>query len=198
MQQYVSAFRALPTLQTPRLTLRMLSLKDAPDMYAYAKDPAVSRHVLWDTHRSIADSRAFIRAAKRQYSAGLPATFAIVDKTSGRVIGTIGFMWVNLEFHSAEVGYSLAQSAWNKGLMTEALSAVIAYGFDALRLNRIEAQHDLSNPASGRVMEKCGMRREGTLRARVFNKGQFEDMAVYAILRSDPRPNNKTKENDHV
>ena len=55
-------------------------------------------------------------------------------------------------------------------------------------VNRIEAQHELDNPASGRVMEKCGMRKEGVLRQRLYNKGQFVDVALYAILRDDPRP----------
>ena len=71
--------------------------------------------------------------------------------------------------------------------MTEALRAVVAYGFDQLGLNRIEAQHETDNPASGRVMAHVGMQYEGTLRQRVKNKGKFVDVALCAILRSDPR-----------
>ena len=69
-----------------------------------------------------------------------------------------------------------------------ALRALVAYGFDELGLNRIEAQHELDNPASGRVMAHVGMRYEGTLRQRLKNKGKFVDVALYAILRGDPRP----------
>ena len=69
--------------------------------------------------------------------------------------------------------------------MTEALGRVIAYTFEAMDINRIEAQHELDNPASGRVMEKCGMRKEGVLRQRLYNKGHFVDVALYAIVRSD-------------
>ena len=72
--------------------------------------------------------------------------------------------------------------------MTEALIAVIDYAFESMDLNRIEAQHELTNPSSGRVMEKCGMQKEGVLRQRLYNKGKFVDVALYAILRSDPRP----------
>ena len=71
--------------------------------------------------------------------------------------------------------------------MTEALSRVIDYAFDAMDINRIEAQHELTNPSSGRVMEKCGMRKEGVLRQRLYNKGKYVDVALYAILRCDWR-----------
>ena len=64
---------------------------------------------------------------------------------------------------------------------------MVAFGFDTLRLNRIEAQHELDNPASGRVMAHVGMRYEGTLRQRLRNKGRYVDVALYAILREDPR-----------
>ena len=96
-------------------------------------------------------------------------------------------MWIDREYKSAEVGYSLGRAYWNRGIMTEALRAVVAYGFDQLGLNRIEAQHETDNPASGRVMAHVGMRKEGTLRQRLVNKGKFVDVALYAILRDDPR-----------
>lgn len=181
-------FSHLPTLKTERLILRPLRMSDDRDLFAYARDPQVSRHVLWETHESLRDSRQFLRGAIRQYRQGLPGSFAITLKDSGRMIGTIGFMWVNHEYKSAEVGYSLSREYWNKGIMSEALRQVIAFGFDEMRLNRIEAQHELDNPASGRVMIHAGMQYEGTLRQRIKNKGRFVDVALYAILRGDPRP----------
>lgn len=187
MQYYQSIFSRLPQLETHRLILRPMKMSDARDMYAYASDPEVSRHVLWDAHQSIFQSRQFLRAAIRQYRKGYPSSFAITLKESGRMIGTIGFMWVNVDHKSAEVGYSLSRDYWNQGLMTEALRAVIAFGFDTLRLNRIEAQHDTENPASGKVMAHVGMIYEGVMRQRLKNKGRFVDVACYAILRSDPR-----------
>jgi len=187
MRFFQGVFSRLPVLETERLILRPLRMGDAGDLFAYARDPEVSRHVLWDTHENIAQSRQFLRAAIRQYRRGMPGSFAIVLRASGRMIGTVGFMWVNTDYKSAEVGYSLSRDYWNQGMMTEALRAVIAFGFDTLRLNRIEAQHETDNPASGRVMENVGMRLEGTLRQRVRNKGRFVDVRLYAILRSDPR-----------
>ena len=187
MQFFQGIFAHLPTLETDRLILRPMKMSDARDLYAYASDREVSRHVLWDAHKSIFQSRQFLRAAIRQYRQGLPGSFAITLKESGRMIGTIGFMWVNVDHKSAEVGYSLSRAYWNQGLMTEALRCIIAFGFDELRLNRIEAQHDTENPASGRVMAHVGMFYEGMMRQRLMNKGKFVDVACYAILRSDPR-----------
>ena len=147
----------------------------------------MARHVLWDAHRSIHQTRAYIRYLLRQYRSCAPGTFVIALRETGKVIGTIGFMWVQQENRSAEVGYSLSRAYWNRGIMTEALQAVLQFGFETLNLNRIEAQHESDNPASGRVMEKAGMIHEGRLRQRVYNKGRYADVELYAILRQDLR-----------
>lgn len=185
MQSYTSIFSNLPRIETGRLILRPLQMSDAKDMFAYSRDPEVSRHVLWDAHKTIWDTRRFLHFARNQYRRGFPGSFAMELKEGGRMIGTIGFMWVNPDYKSAEVGYSMSRDWWNKGLMTEALQAVLRFGFEELKLNRIEAQHETENPASGRVMAHCGMRFEGVLRQRVMNKGCFKDVALYAILKSD-------------
>ena len=183
-----SVFSDLPVLLTRRLRLRPLTMRDERDMYRYASDPEVARHVLWEAHESPRQTRTALRSALRQYRSGSPGSFAIERKSDRRMIGTIGFMWINCEHRSGEVGYSLARDCWNQGYATEALSAVLRFGFDTLKLYRIEAMHEVDNPASGRVMEKCGMTCEGTLRGRVFNKGRYSDVRLYAILRDDPLP----------
>ena len=175
----------MPELETGRLILRKLTMHDAEDVYAYSRDPEVARHVLWDAHRSIGESRAYLRYMLRKYRMNEAASWGIELKETGRIIGTVGFMWVQDDNRAAEVGYSLARAQWDKGIMTEALTAVIEYSFLTLRLNRIEAIHDLSNPASGAVMRKCGMIREGTMREKLFNKGKYVDVDLYAILRKD-------------
>ncbi len=186
MSEQLCLYRfSLPTIETKRLILRPVKRSDARDLFSYAKDPQVSEHVLWEAHRSLSDSRSFIRSIKRQYRQGFPGSFAIVLRSSQRMIGTIGFMSIHPDYHSAEIGYSLSREYWNCGYMTEALSEVLDYAFRVLQLNRVEAQHELSNPASGRVMEKCGMRFEGILRQRIRNKGKYADVKLYAVLRQD-------------
>ena len=179
-------FSRPPRLETEHLLLRPLSRKDAGDIYAYASDPEVARYVLWEPHRSPADSRAYVRYVLSLYRRGLPSCWAAEERTSGRVIGTIGFMWYSEAAQSAEVGYSFSREVWNRGYATEALRAVLYSAFSLLPLNRVEAQHDVRNPASGRVMVKAGMTRESILRQRVFNKGEWIDVALYSILRQDP------------
>ena len=175
----------MPTLETPRLRLRKLTMRDAQDIFDYSQDSHVARYVLWDAQRSVGEARGYIRYMLRKYRMGEPASWGIEWKETGKIIGTIGFMWIQRENSAAEVGYSLHRGYWNRGIMTEALEAVLRHGFRAMNLNRIEAQHEVPNTASGAVMRKCGMRHEGTLRQRLINKGKFVDVELYAILRSD-------------
>ena len=172
-------------LETNRLLLRRLVMADAQDVFEYGRDPEVARHVLWDEYKSVSESRSYIRSMMRHYRFGDASSWGIELKQTGRIVGTIGYMWFQAEHRSTEVGYSLARPCWNQGLMTEALKAVIAYSFDTLHLNRVEAQHEITNPASGAVMRKCGMQFDGTLRQRLMNKGAYVDVDLYAILRSD-------------
>ena len=175
----------MPTLETPRLRLRKLNMRDAQDIFNYSQDPQVARYVLWDAQTSLSEARGYIRYMLRKYRMGEPASWGIEWKETGRIIGTIGFMWIQRDNAAAEVGYSLSRAYWNRGIMTEALAEILRYGFRSLNLNRIEAQHETENPASGAVMRKCGMQREGILRQRLLNKGRFVDVELYAILRRD-------------
>ena len=175
----------MPVLETQRLRLRKLTMRDAQDIFDYSRDPLVAKHVLWDAHRTIGESRAYLRYMLRKYRMGEPASWGIEFKATGRIIGTIGYMWIQTDHAAAEVGYSLSRGYWGQGIMTEALGAVIEYAFTALHLNRVEAIHEIDNPASGAVMRKCGMQLEGRLRQKLRNKGQYVDVDLYAILRSD-------------
>ncbi len=176
-----------PVLMTRRLTLRPPRLSDTAAFFDYARDRRVAAFVLWDAHQSPADSRDALRSIRLRSRSQGAQTFAICPRETGKLIGTIGPVWVDWENRSCEVGFSLAHDHWGKGLMTEALTAFLDYAFTTLGLNRVEGQHDLENPASGLVMEKAGMAYEGTLRQRLYYKGRYADVAVYALLREDWR-----------
>ena len=178
-------FYHLPTLDTQDLILRKPAMKDAKDIFRYASDPEVARYVLWEPHRSLAETRSFVRFLRSRIRAGYPSSWVVVLKQTGAVIGTIGFIWYSEINRSAELGYSFSRDYWNHGYATQALGTVIDTSFSSLSLNRVEAQHDVRNPASGRVMEKCGLRQEGILRDRIMNKGEYVDAVLYAILRTD-------------
>ena len=178
---------SMPTLETPRLILRRIAMSDAKDIFAYSCDEEVARHVLWTAQKSVSEAKDYCRFMMRKYRNDEPSSWGIIEKATGKLVGTIGFMDYSEDNASVEVGYSLARWLWNGGYMTEALTCVIDYAFEHMDLNRIEAQHELTNPSSGRVMEKCGMRKEGVLRQRLYNKGKYVDVALYAILRCDWR-----------
>lgn len=180
-------FFPMERLTTGRLILRRMEMSDAQDLFSYGQDREVARHVLWEAYRHVSEARAYVRCMQRKYRMGEPASWCIELKGTGRVIGTIGYMWYQREHNSTEVGYSLARDQWNKGIMTEALERVIQYTFEDLHIHRIEAQHEVNNPASGRVMIKCGMKHEGRLRGRLMNKGRYVDVDLYAILKEEYR-----------
>ena len=176
---------SMPTLETKRLILRRMNMNDAKDVFAYSKDPEVARYVLWSAQKELWEAKDYCRFMMRRYRNDQPSSWGIIDKATNSLVGTIGYMDYNEDNATVEVGYSLARWLWNGGYMTEALTRVIAYTFEAMDVNRIEAQHELENPSSGRVMQKCGMRKEGELRQRLYNKGRYVDVALYAILKED-------------
>jgi len=180
-------FLQTPTIEAERLHLRRLTMRDAQDIFAYSRDPLVAEHVLWEAHRSVSETRGYVRYMLRKYRYGEPSSWGICLNDDDVVIGTIGFMWIQPENAAAEVGYSLARAHWNKGYMTEALAALLRYAFEEMELNRVEAMYETSNPASGAVMRKCGMKREGVLRERLINKGKYVDVELYSILKRDYR-----------
>lgn len=178
-------FCRLPVLETEDLILRKPLRRDAKDIFRYASDEQVARYVLWEPHRSLSETRRFVRELRIRLRSGYPSSWVVALRETGTVIGTIGFVWYSTENHSAELGYSFAREYWNRGYATQALKAVVDILFRSLPLNRLEAQHDVRNPASGRVMQKSGLRQEGILRGRILNKGEYVDVALWAILRSD-------------
>ena len=172
-------------IETERLLLRRMEMRDARDLFEYSRDEEVARYVLWEAQKNVSESRAYIKFMLRKYRAGDPASWCIVRKDESRVVGTIGYMWYQRDNNACEVGYSLARRRWNRGYMTEALAEVLRFSFEELGVHRVEAQHEVENAASGAVMRKCGMRKEGTLRGRLYNKGRYVDVDLYAMLRED-------------
>jgi ribosomal-protein-alanine N-acetyltransferase len=173
-----------PTLRTARLILRPFSLSDAPTVQQLAGVAAVADSTLTIPHPyqdGIAE--AWIKGHEPAYGRGESIVFAIAQKDGG-LVGAINLR-LELTHNRGELGYWIGVPFWGKGYATEAVSAVIDYGFSTLELNRIEARHLSRNPASGRVMQKAGMRHEGHQRQHVKKNGRFEDLDYYGIVRTD-------------
>lgn len=173
------------TIHTARLLLRPLHFSDAKDLHAYAKDPQVARFVLWEPHRSLSHTRSILRRMMLQSKLEGLHTKAIVLADSQRMVGTIGLVWLDAGHAVAELGFSLAADCWNQGYMSEALSAYLRWLFTYQGYNRLEARHDARNPASGAVMKKAGMQKEGLLRERLYYKGSYASLMVYAAVREE-------------
>lgn len=148
-------------LATARLRLRPVAAGDAPAIFErYARDPEVTRHLTWRTHRTIADAEAYVAhcLAMRPDAARV---YALVEREGGALIG--GLHLRRPAPHRVEAGYVLARPHWGRGLMTEALSAAVGWALAEPGLFRIGAVCDVDNVASARVMEKAGLTREGLL-----------------------------------
>ena len=178
----------MKVLKTPRLILRKMETKDAPELFAYASDPEVSRYVSWETHRSLEDSLWFINFTLQRYATEGIGGFGIIYKETNQFIGTCGYEFWNKEHHSAEIGYALSRTYWGKGLMPEAIAKLLLFGFEEMGLNRIQARVELENTRSQRVVEKLGMRFEGVLREVMWVKGSYRDLKLYSILKREYAP----------
>ncbi|MFA9413971.1 GNAT family N-acetyltransferase [Streptococcus sp. E29BA] len=173
-------------IETQRLLLRPLTLVDAEQMYKnWASDEDVARFVTWDTHASPADTRELLSLWTKQYDRPDFYNWGMVIKETGQLIGTFSFVAVSERDSMAEVGYCIGKHWWNKGYVTEAGQALLAFGFNEIGLNRIQAVHDVRNPASGRMMEKLGMTHEGVMRQVRLVKGVLVKLAMCAILAED-------------
>src|SRR2546421_4791374 len=159
-----------PTIESPRLILRPLTMADDLAIYAYGSDPEVSKYVLFDTHTSIEDSRTFLRTVMEEYEQHKPSALGIELKDGGTLIGTIGYLNWSGDHKRVEIGYALSRLYWNKGFVTEATQALINHFFQHSDLIRIEARCRSENTGSSRVMEKAGMKFEGILRKQIFSK----------------------------
>ncbi|MFT5367202.1 MAG: ribosomal-protein-alanine N-acetyltransferase [Candidatus Latescibacterota bacterium] len=175
----------LPPLKTERLLLRKVTQEDLDDFYAWASDPDVTEHVTWYAHTSPDETQEFINRILNRYKHAKIAPWAIVHRQSNQMIGLNGFCTWDIRHNRAELAYVLSKTYWGQGYVTEASQTIITFGFQNMNLNRIAARCRIPNIGSARVMEKCGLTYEGTLREVAFIKNEFVDLKYYAILKKD-------------
>jgi RimJ/RimL family protein N-acetyltransferase len=176
-----------PTLSTKRLILRPFEQDDAKNVQRLAGDFAIADTTLHVPHPyedGVAET--WIESHKTKYDARELATFAIIRKNDFTLIGAIGIA-ISSQFHRGDLGYWIGVPYWNQGYCTEAAIAIINFAFSDLGLHKVTAHHLVRNPASGRVMQKIGMSREGTFRDHTLKWDRFEDLDAYGLLVTDPR-----------
>ncbi len=172
-----------PTLQSPRLLLRPLEWEDAPRIEELAGNPQVAATTLRIPHPYPPGlAERFIEEQEMLYHSGQGISFAIVEKSNGIICGCLG-LGREEEHLRAELGYWLGPQFWGRGYATEAARLLLGYGFAVMRLQRVIAHQFVFNAASGRVLEKLGMKREGLLRRHFYKPGRgFEDAFIYGLL----------------
>jgi ribosomal-protein-alanine N-acetyltransferase len=175
----------LPVIQTERLIIRPYKLTDAKGLQRLIGEYIVADTLLNVPH-PYEDGMAeeWISKQKSLFEQGSNLNIVITHNKQGYLIGGIGLN-LHKEHDNAELGYWIGKPYWGNGYCTEAARAVLKYGFEIIGLNRIYAFHYARNPASGRVMQKIGMKHEGCSRQNIKKWGKFEDSVNYGILRSE-------------
>ncbi|MGZ6441831.1 MAG: GNAT family N-acetyltransferase [Pseudobdellovibrionaceae bacterium] len=175
----------IPTVLTARLKLRPFFLSDASEVQRMAGSIKVSQMTATIPHPyPNGAAETWILNHAGQFTNGDGLTWAIENLASGKLVGCIGF-GVNKFHKKSEVGYWIGEEFWGNGYCTEALMAGINFCFKHFGLNKITSRHLSYNPASGKVMKKAGMSQEGYLKQEMFRNGQFADMVVFGLLRSE-------------
>ena len=173
-----------PTLQTERLILRGFTLDDAPRVQQLAGDRAIAATTAFIPHPyPDGEAERWICTHREELEKGRSVDFAITLRDREELVGACGLV-IRKIHRRAEIGYWIGKPYWGNGYATEAVRAVIGYGFSR-GLNRIFAECYHINPASGRVLQKAGMRHEGTKRQHMMKWGELMDCEVYGILASE-------------
>jgi len=175
------------TIETKRLVLRRFTIDDAAAMYDnWARDPEVTKFLTWPPHSCPEISQRVLQDWVDQYDLDDFYQWAIVFKENDNApIGSISVVHKNDKTNTIEIGYCIGRQWWRRGITSEALSALIKFFIEEVGVNRIEAHHDTRNPNSGKVMMKCGMKYEGTMRAADWNNLGICDYCQYALLACD-------------
>ena len=174
------------TIETPRLLLRRAEMNDAEPIYRnWASSPEVTKFLTWPPHASLDVTKQVLSGWIEECASPKNYNWMIVLKSLGEPIGNITARQVDDKIGSTEIGYCIGERWWHRGIMSEALEAVLGFLFEEVGFNRIESRHDPHNPHSGDVMRKCGMTYEGTAREADWNNQGLCDTAHYAILRSE-------------
>jgi len=182
----VLTHKGTQTIETSRLILRKAVMEDAlPMFHNWASDPEVTKYLTWSTYEVVETAYPVLKMWIHEYENNNYYQWMIVLKEINEPIGSISVVRQRDDIGEAEIGYCIGRRWWHRGIMSEALAAVIDYLFSEVGINRIAAKHDPNNPHSGGVMRKCGMKYEGTTRSSYKNNQGICDAAHYAILRNE-------------
>lgn len=174
-------------IETDRLLLRKFVISDSQALfYNWANDTEVTKYLTWPTHSSIDISEKVLKEWVKRYDDNKFYQWAIILKENGNEpIGTISVVHMNEEIDMMHIGYCIGRNWWHQGITSEAFGGIIQFLIEQVGVKRIESRHDSRNSNSGKVMLKCGLRHEGTLRNADINNQGICDAVMYGLLSED-------------
>lgn len=178
-------YEAFPQLETDRLVLREIRPGDAEALLRIFGDDEVTHYYDIATFTSLEQAQQLIQGMAERFKNKVRMRWGITLKGEDVVIGTCGYPTWHKSQYLAEIAYDLARAFWNKGITTEAVAAMLKFGFEKMALNRVEAMVMLKNTPSMKLLSKLGFQEEGILRERGFWKSEFHDLKLLALLSRD-------------
>ena len=184
MSDYLNpVFASFPEIETERLLLRELLPEDAPAIFRLFSDPLVTRYYDLENYVNVKQAEELIDFFDESFELERAIRWGIERKEDGEIMGTCGYVW--LRTHRGEIGYDLHSSFWRNGYMSEALDAILDFGYTEFGLHRIEAMTMLENEASIGLLRSLGFQQDGIMRELEFFKEAFHDMRVFSLLRHE-------------
>jgi [ribosomal protein S5]-alanine N-acetyltransferase len=183
----LDAFSAFPTLTTERLVLREMTAGDAEDLFAFLGDPEVQRYESsLDLLADVAQASRQIEEIARRYRSRQAITWGVTLRGEDRVIGAFALYFWEQRMYTGDLGYTLARPYWRQGIATEAGRAIVKFGFEEMRVHRLNADARTDNSASVRLLARLGFTHEGVRRECVLNAdGTWENWGVFGVLESE-------------
>lgn len=180
-------------LESERLLFRRFELEDSKQMYEnWASLETVTTYLTWKPHSSEKETREIISLWQKEYRRKDFYQWAIILKENNENIGVISMVDSNERIAAVTIGYCLSDLYWNHGYMTEALERVLEFFFEEVEVNRVESKHSTHNPASGRVMQKAGLIKEGVLKQGDMSNIGISDLVVYGLVKEDYKKYKRT------
>ncbi|OFW80069.1 MAG: hypothetical protein A2887_01255 [Alphaproteobacteria bacterium RIFCSPLOWO2_01_FULL_40_26] len=180
-----STQKIFPFFDLGDFVLREKCDEDVENFFAYYSNPEVNKFILCEIPKTLEEARHELHYWRKIFYQNDGAYFAIADKQTDKMIGSIGLSSFNSYQSRIELSYDLAQEYWRRGIMTRAIERIVQYAFDDLRVNRIEASISVYNIPSKELLLKCGFVLEGILRQHRLHLGQFVDVYFFSMLRGD-------------
>lgn len=170
------------TLETDRLLLRLFKPADAEEVRDYCNNYNIYRSTLTLPYPyPLECAVSWMANHEQNFDLDKMYEFAITDRNTGKLYGAVGIS-NHQPYHNGEIAYWIGEAHWGQGYGTEAARAVIEFVFTEKNYHRVYARHFASNPASGKIMQKCGMSYEGTLKDHIYKNNSYEDLVYYGIL----------------